>query len=231
MPTFSAQVAVGRLGEMRSSLAASLRGALLLSIPASLGLIILRTPVVALLYQRGEFNTRSTQLVAWALLWFTAGLVGHALVEILSRAFYALHDTKTPVLVGIAAMSLNVGLSYAFSALFLSWGWMPHGGLALANSTATALEAAGLVWIMRRRLAGLEGGYILRGTFQALTAALMMAATLWGWLAITSGEPDWLVVAGGIMLGGLVFIAGSWVLGINEVSHVLKLAWRRLERR
>jgi len=63
--------------------------ALLLSIPATVGLILLRQPVIVLLYQRGEFDETSTQLVAWALLWFVAGLVGHTLVEILSRAFYS----------------------------------------------------------------------------------------------------------------------------------------------
>ena len=67
----------------RASLAASLRGVLLLAVPASIGLILLRKPLVVLLYQRGEFDAYSTELVAWALLWYAAGLVGHSLVEIL----------------------------------------------------------------------------------------------------------------------------------------------------
>ena len=143
LPTFSAQIAQGRISEMRHSLAASLRGALVISLPATFGLIILRQPIIQLLYQRGAFNDRSTDLVAWALLWYTVGLIGHALVEILSRAFYSLHDTKTPVMVGAAAMSLNIILSYLLSAAFREMGWMPHGGLALANSIATGLESIG----------------------------------------------------------------------------------------
>ena len=157
MPTFSAQAALGKLDEMRASLAASLRGVLLLSMPAAVGLILLRTPIVALLYQRGEFNAQSTELVAWALLWYAAGLVGHSVVEVLARAFYALHDTRTPVIVGATAMGLNVGLSFLFVWLFSSIGWMPHGGLALANSTATALEMVGLLILIRKKLAGMEG--------------------------------------------------------------------------
>ena len=160
MPMFSAQVALGRLAEMRSSLAASLRGAIMLSLPAAVGLIMLRKPLVALLYQRGAFTQHSTELVAWALMWYAAGLVGHAVVEILSRAFYALHDTRTPVLVGAGAMTLNILFSYALAALFSSWGWMPHGGLALANSLATGLEGAALWLIMRRRLAGMQGAQV-----------------------------------------------------------------------
>ena len=157
LPTFSAQVANKKLGEMRNSLSATLRGILLLSIPASLGLMLLRKPIVTLLYQRGEFTAYSTELVAWALLWYAAGLIGHAMVEILARAFYALHDTKTPVIVGLITMSLNVLFSYMFSREFMKMGWMPHGGLALANTLATALEMVALVILMRRRLGGLNG--------------------------------------------------------------------------
>ena len=105
----------------------TLRVVLLLVIPAAAGLILLRFPLVELLYQRGEFTARSTELVAWALLWFAVGLVGHALVEILSRAFYALHDTRTPVTVGVMAMGLNIVFSLLFTDLFTRIGWMPHG--------------------------------------------------------------------------------------------------------
>ncbi len=176
MPTFSAQVALGKLAEMRASLSASLRGVLLLAIPASLGLIFLRQPLVVLLYQRGEFDAFSTQLVAWALLWYAAGLIGHSLVEITARAFYALHDTKTPVLVGVAAMGLNMVFSLGFARLFTQIGWLPLGGLALANSLATALEAAALLILMRRRLGGLNSRRIGLGAAQGLAASLAMAA-------------------------------------------------------
>lgn len=88
LPTFSAQVARGEIREMRSSLSATLRGVILLSLPATVGLILLREPIIAALFQRGEFNALSTEMVSWALLWYTAGLVGHSIVEILSRAFF-----------------------------------------------------------------------------------------------------------------------------------------------
>jgi putative peptidoglycan lipid II flippase len=227
MPTLSAQVALGKLNEMRHSLAASLRGALLLSIPASVGLILLRQPVIVLLYQRGEFDSRSTELVAWALLWFVAGLVGHTFVEILSRAFYSLHDTRTPVLVGIVAMSLNVLFSYAFSALFIRLGWLPHGGLALANSLATGLEAGGLFLLMRRRLDGLNGPMILEGMLKASLATLAMWLCLWAWIAWTQGRATWLVVGGGLMIGMVVFAASIALLGVSEFKIVLGALKRR----
>jgi len=227
MPTFSAQVALGKLNEMRSSLAASLRGVLLLSIPAALGLILLREPLVTLLYQRGEFNERSTELVAWALLWFAVGLVSHSVVEILARAFYALHDTKTPVFIGIIVMSLNVVFSFAFSALFTRIGWMPHGGLALANSVATTLEMGGLLFLMRRKLKGWEGGRIIKGVTQAVIAGMVMSLVLWVWLGATSDGPVWLIALGGIAIGALVYGIVVILIGVREARGLLKTLHRR----
>lgn len=230
MPTFSAQYARGQLAEMRGSLAASLRGILLLSIPASLGLILLRQPLVALLYQRGEFGPRSTELVAWALLWFAAGLVGHSVVEILARAFYSLHDTKTPVFIGAAAMGLNILFSLAFSALFARIGWMPHGGLALANSLATGLEMVALLVLMRRRLDGLQGKHILAGTIQACLSGLAMSLVVWLWLGWTDAQPNWLVALGGVTVGALVYTFALLTLGVSESKSLLRELLRRASR-
>lgn len=228
MPTFSAQAALGKFDEMRRSLAASLRGALVLSIPASVGLIVLARPLVALLYQRGEFTARSTELVAWALMWYAAGLVGHALVEILSRAFYALHDTRTPVLVGIGAMSLNVIFSYGFAALFARLGWAPHGGLALANSAATGLEAALLLGLMRARLHGLEGRLVWAGVGRSLLAALAMLAGLLAWLAASTGQPVWLQAGAGVALGIAAYGIAALLLRVDEIYALLGALKRRL---
>lgn len=222
MPTFSAQFALGKLNEMRHSLVSSLRGVLLLSLPASLGLILLRKPIIVLLYQRGEFDTRSTELVAWALLWYAVGLVGHSVVEIVSRAFYALHNTKTPVFVGIAAMSLNVVFSYAFSALFLRIGWLPHGGLALANSLATALEMIVLLYLMRGRLNGLEGKTLLQGGTQAAAGTAVMSIGLWFWVRQTTNLPDWQVALGGLIFGASIYALMMLLLKVKEARSVSK---------
>jgi putative peptidoglycan lipid II flippase len=228
LPTFSAQVAQGDLGSMRRSLAATLRGVLLLSVPATLGLILLREPTIALAFQRGEFTAQSTEMVAWALLWYTAGLVGHSVVEIVSRAFYALHDTKTPVFVGAAAMSLNLLFSVSFSAAFQRIGWMPHGGLALANSLATALEMVGLLYLMRRRLSGLEGGQVLAGSLQAGLASLVMGLVIWIWLSQAGALPVWLTLAGGVALGLGVYALGVWLLKVPELGELRRALAARL---
>ena len=228
LPTFSTQVAKNKLDEMRRSLSATLRGILLLSIPASLGLILLRKPVITLLYQRGEFTAYSTNLVAWALLWYAAGLVGHAMVEILSRAFYALHDTKTPVFIGIAAMTLNVLFSFLFSAAFRRLGWMPHGGLALANTLATALEMVGLVLIMRKRLNGLEGKKIWSGLLRAGVSGGLLVIALWIWMPSTKTSSILIQGGGGILVGLVVYIAGLWILRTGELKQVFQAIRTRL---
>jgi putative peptidoglycan lipid II flippase len=213
---------------MRRSLADSLRGVLLLAIPASLGLMLLRQPVIVLLYQRGAFDARSTELVSWALLWYAAGLVGHCLVEVVARAFYALHDTKTPVLVGAAAMGLNVVFSVLFSAMFARAGWLPHGGLALANSLATALEAGGLIFYMRRRLDGMQGGFILKGSLQAAIGALAMSVGLGLWLRWAGDSPAWLFALGGVTIGGTIYGGAMWAMGVKETRAMARALRRYL---
>jgi putative peptidoglycan lipid II flippase len=227
LPTFSAQAARGASDEMRSSLAATMRGVLLLSLPASLGLILLRGPLIALLFQRGAFDAHSTELVAWAVLWYAAGLIGHNMVEILSRAFYALHDTRTPVLVGTAAMSLNVIFSFAFARLFTQVGWMPHGGLALANSLATALEMITLFVVMRGRLKGIDSTSLLRGIWQAGLATLGMCVSILLWSGM--GGPAWAIALGGVAIGVLVYFAIAWALRVPELKVILSglTRWRK----
>ena len=227
LPTFSAQAAQGRLGEMRASLAGTLRGVIFLSLPAAVGLIVLRQPVVALLFQRGEFDAQSTQMVAWALLWYTAGLVSHSVVEIVARAFYAMHDTKTPVFVGAGAMALNLVFSLFFSWLFLRMNWAPHGGLALANTLATSLEMLGLLLLMRRGLKGLQGRLILTGTLKSIFASLVMVGGLFAWLRLSITLTPFWVVGGAVVFGAGLDGVSLLGLKVEEARNILRWVGRR----
>lgn len=228
MPTFSAQFALGKLDEMRDSLASSIRGVIFLALPASAGLILLRVPIVASLYQRGEFDSRMTDLVAWALLWYAAGMVGHAVLEVLTRSFYSQHDTKTPVLIGAIAMGLNILFSFSFSALFARVGWMPHGGLALANSLATGLEVSALFIIMRSRLKGINEFEILRGGLQSVGGVLAMTVAVLLITGFLAGQPAWMLAFSGIIVGGLVYALMMVVLRVPELRSLVAAVRHRV---
>lgn len=220
LPTFSAQAARGDRDQLRLTLARTLRSVLYLSLPATIGLILLREPIIALLLERGSFDAESTRLVSWALLWYTAGLVGHAFVEVVSRAFYAMQDTRTPVILGSAAMTLNIILSVALAALFTRVGLMPHGGLALANSASTAIESVGLLILMRGRLKGLDFKRVSSGVLATLASSVIMAVFLWWWLSATAGSGPWLRGLGGVVLGGGLYWVITLVLRAPEATEL-----------
>ena len=201
-----------------------------MALPASIGLMILREPLISFLYQRGEFNEQDVQLVAWALLWYAAGLVGHSIMEVLTRAFYAQQDTKTPVIIGTIAMGLNVVFSLAFSSWFAQIGWYPLGGLALANSLATALEAIALFIFMQKRLNGIEGRSIWDGAWRVGLAGLGMAVGLLLWIQLSGGMNRWLVALGGVALGGVIYLAGVMIFKVPEIKMLMGAITRRLVR-
>lgn len=231
MPTFSALFANSRLEDLRKTFASALRGVILLSVPATAGLILLGVPLITFLYQRGEFTRETTLIVAWALTWYAVGLVFHSALEVVVRAYYAMHDTRTPVLVGVAAMSTSIALSLLFSSLFQNAGWRPLGGLALAVSVSTALEVSVLLIILRKRLHGLQGGHLARGAGAAVLGTLVMSLALWGWTTITRSQPAALITLGGVAAGGLIYGLFMLLIRLPELNQLLEMVLRRIQHR
>jgi putative peptidoglycan lipid II flippase len=158
-------------------------------------------------------------------------MLGHSIMEILTRAFYAQHDTKTPVIIGTVAMGLNVAFSFAFIELFETVGWMPHGGLALANSLATALEATVLFIVMRKRLNGIEGKHILRGATSSIAATFVMSILIYGWLSLGQSFSVWVLVPAGVVIGGGIYFAALWILRVPELQYMMNGVLRRLKKK
>ena len=190
---------------------------LFLAIPAAVGLLVWRVPLVRLLLERGEFNARSTALTAAALAFYSIGLIGHSAIEILARAYYALHDTRTPVIVGIAAMALNVALSL--------WLRVPMAiaGLALANTIATTLEMILLALLLSRRLGGLGWPQLIATVLKSGAAALLMAVPLWWAVNNLSDAPILLLAPAGLVVGGLVYLGAAALLRMPELQTVRRL--------
>jgi putative peptidoglycan lipid II flippase len=227
-PVFSAQAAAGKFDEMRGSLASTLRGMIFLALPASVGLILLSKPLVGFLFERGLFTHASTLLAAWVLMWYAAGLVGHSVIEVVYRAFYALQNTKTPVMVGAAAMGLNLVFSFLFIAVFKSIGWEPLGALALANSLATALEMGAALFLMRRRLKGLGGIDLAIGLAQAAGGSLAMTGGLALWLSVSANLPSGVVACGGVILGAAIYALSMIALRVPETDQFYHALRRRI---
>ena len=231
LPTLSAQVELGQFDQFRKTLAGILRVMLLLALPATVGLIALRVPLIRVLYERGSFDATSTQMVAWALLWYAVGLTGHSLVEVLSRAFYAMHDTRTPVTVGVIAMTGNILLSFAFSWIFGQIGWLRLGGLALANSFATTVECLALLIILRKRLKSIEGRQILRTGLSVVAASSVMGLALFAWMAGYGQRNQLIVLVVGFGLGLLVYALILWLLKVPELRGLVNRVKGKLAQR
>lgn len=227
LPAFSAMAARGALSAMRASLADTLRLILFLTVPATVGLLVLSAPIVALLFERGQFTDASTSLVTNALVFFTLGLISHSVVEIVARSYYALKDTWTPVWVGASAMALNTALNFPLAAWFTTFN-APHAGLALANTLATTLEMLALVWLLRRRLNGLDFARVWPGLWRTGLAALGMGAVLLGWLWWLNGQSAWLISLGGVAAGGVIFWVLAAALRVPEARWLPEMAWRKM---
>jgi len=226
-PTFANQVAEKETDAMRHTFSQTLRMVFFLTVPAAVVLYVLRVPFIQVLLERGEFTAESTALVAYALQFYAVGLVAHAGLEIVVRAFYALHDTMTPVLVGVGAMVLNIALS------FLWVGWLGHGGLALANSVATGLELILLLWLLQRRMGGIEGKSMIQSFIRCSIAAAVMGIGIWFALAnltnanIPLSQNVWLIALGGTGVSALLYLGVSLLLRSEELRPALGLILRR----
>jgi putative peptidoglycan lipid II flippase len=229
-PTLAAQTARDRLDEMTGTLTAALRVILYLTVPASAGLIVLGEPIVRALLERGEFGPSSTALTVVALRFYAIGLLGQATVEIVTRAFYALQDTRTPVMVAATAMIANLLLALLLRPL------LGHGGLALALSAASLLEAVLLVWLVRRRLHGLDEPRLVLSALRSLAGAAVLALALnlvagpLERLVEGSGQVERLgIVALAVGLGASLYLVATLALRSEEPRQLLGLARRGQE--
>lgn len=230
-PTFSALAARQAWDDLQRAFTATLRGVLYLSIPAAIGLLMLGRPIIQVLYQRNAFDDTSTTATVWALTFYTLGLVAHSAVEILTRAFYALKNTRTPVAIGVVAMGVNIALSWALLNLFRWGGLPPHAGIALASSIAVTLETA---WLMHR-LRRLPGRLSVLPLMPALGKMLLsgggMALWLGGMLWLLAGVSPWIVAPVGIVSGAGIYGILSLGLKMDEPVMVARKITDRLGRR
>lgn len=229
-PSLAALHAEGNMEGFKERLAAAMRNALFLAIPATVGIILMGEPAVSF-FERGAWTSESTKATAWALSFYATGLAGFVLLEILSRAFYALEDTWTPVLVGLGAMISNIALNFVFIRFIGDPNSLERGafaGLAFANASTTMVEALLLWWLMRRRIGSIKDGYMLSGIAKSTVAAVIMGIVLW-LLYFLPLNGIWLAMIGGI-IGIMLYFAVSMGLGLEEAKAVPAMFMRRFRR-
>lgn len=171
-PSLAARWSAGEQDRFRELVVEGLNICLLLLVPVTAGLALLRVDVVRFIFERGAFDARATEATAVATLFYGLGLLPIAWRDHLSRAFYALQDTKTPMLTGFASVGANIILN------LLLVRPLAHAGLALATSLANTLGCVLLLYILRRRLGGLGGRALARSTVGVLAASAAMAAVV-----------------------------------------------------
>jgi putative peptidoglycan lipid II flippase len=225
-PTFATLAATGALAEMRRILADSLRLVLFLGLPAIVGLILLREPLILVLFR---LDSAEMALVAWALLFYAPGLVALAAIEVVARAFYALSDTRTPVLAGASQLLVMALLGWWLGyTLFPSLGWQDHGGLALAASLANYLELGLLLYWLRPKLGGIGGQRLLDGLGRVLGASMVMALAMVAARQALSSQGALVKLIALAAVGGIAYLLAGLILRVEELRQLTGLARRRL---
>ncbi|HDR06384.1 MAG TPA: murein biosynthesis integral membrane protein MurJ, partial [Candidatus Coatesbacteria bacterium] len=232
LPTLATAAARGEEEKLRGTVNYSLRLALCVAVPATLGLVMLREPLVALFYQRGAFDAAATHETAWALLFYALGLVGYIGVSVVAPVFYSRQDTRTPVVAAAVAVGVNIALDLA-----LMW-WMRQGGLALASAVASFVNLGWLLWRLRRRMGRIGLRRILDSGWRFAAAGAVMAAVLWAWVRFSGFAPETAVFLdklwvglGGVAVGAVVFFLAARLFRAPELKDVLGLLSALLRRR
>jgi putative peptidoglycan lipid II flippase len=206
--------ATEQVNTMRRTINRSLRMVLLLAIPAAVGLMVLRRPIVNLLYHHGNFTSGDVELTTYALLFYAMAVAQLAVIEILPRAFYAMRDTRTPVRIAVVAVALDAALSIIFVRLFPRNSG--QGGLALATALATSVQAIWLAVALDRELGGIGRSSLLATFRDALIASFAMGVTLYVLLTPLAAI---LPQAG---IGAFVTVAFEIAVGLAVVVTVLR---------
>jgi len=233
LPLLSRLVVAGQMIGFRAELARAMRLMFLLTVPSTIGLMMLAEPIISVLYQHGRFGANEAAQAGGALRFYAIGLAGYAALKVLVNAFYALDRRKTPMLVSFLAVGLNLLFNWVFT-FRLHWG---HLGLAFSTGCVATTNFAVLYVLMYRQLGGLEtrrmavllGKAAIAGAALAAVCAVSTHWLLSDWATQTFLRKSAALFAT-MTAGGLVFLAVGAALRIEELDEVIDAVKRRLRR-
>jgi putative peptidoglycan lipid II flippase len=236
-PLISRQSVAAQASALGQTVRESLRAVLFLTLPSTAGLIILRRPIIDLLYDHGSWTVHSTEATAFALAFYAGGLVPMALIEVMPRVFYAMKDTRTPVMIAVVTVLLDAGLSVALVHVF------PHdegqGALGLATAIAAWIQGIWLFHALHRRLPTIINAAFWRAVNAMALAMLVMAVAVFfaqrameyilsstSTSASTSTPGALAEVVITVGTGVIVYLSVARLLGLPEVQRVASLLRR-----
>jgi putative peptidoglycan lipid II flippase len=229
LPMMAHQASAGDHEGMKKTFLFSLRIVSFITIPAAVGLVILREPIVQVLFQHGRFVAESTRLTARALLYYSMGLPAFAAVKLIVPAFYSTQDTRTPVRVAVMAMLANILLNVIF--LFYFFPKLKNGGPALASALAAYFNVFALFVIFRLRFGRLGTREIAGALAKIAVCASAMGVVCWGTLRYSQFDsiehflPRLLVFIALIGSATLTYLGLAWALRCGEINEVYGIAF------
>jgi putative peptidoglycan lipid II flippase len=233
LPLLSRLVVAGEMGAFRGELARALRLMFLLTIPSTIGLMMLAEPIISVIYQHGRFDAYEAAQAGGALRYYAVGLACYAALKVLVNAFYALDRRKTPMIVSFIAIGLNLLFNWIFT-FHLGWG---HRGLALSTGCVAICNFLFLYALMQRHLGGLESRRLLVTLVKIGLAGIALAAVcavsnhwlLADWATQALWRKTLLLIATVVVAGG-VFALCAAALKVEELAALARLIARRLRR-
>jgi putative peptidoglycan lipid II flippase len=234
LPVLARLVANRHMPEFRTELARAMRLSFVLTIPATIGLVVLAEPIMSVVYQHGEFTVEQTRQAAGALQFYALGLCAYAAMKMLVNAFYAVDRRRTPMVISLLAIGLNALLCWLFITRL---GW-DHRGLA-ASTACIAMVTFGLLYVfMHRHLKSLDTKLLLKTLAKVMIAGAALALVAWAgnhyllrdW-ATQSFFPKAVWLAAVIAAAGMAYVLMAMALRLNEVNAIAGTVKRRLRRR
>jgi putative peptidoglycan lipid II flippase len=230
LPTLSQQASQGRIDQLKATFAHALKMVFFIMLPCMMGLIVLREPIVAVLFQRGAFGAAATQLTSEALLFYGFGLWAFSGVRIVLYAFYALKDTRTPVKIAVISVLANSLLGV------LLMGPMQHKGLALALSLSSVLNMVLLAAALRKKMGAMGWRPIGRSLGRSAVCAAVMGLAVWGLagVMIPTVEAPFVEILAGLMIcifaGAAVYGILAWTLKLPELKEARQVLEPRMKQ-
>ncbi|MBI3306321.1 MAG: murein biosynthesis integral membrane protein MurJ [Candidatus Omnitrophica bacterium] len=231
LPTISHHVARKEIEETKKTMSFALRSIFFIILPSTVGLIVLREPIVAMLFQRGEFDALSTQRTAAVLMCYSFGLFAYSGQKIMTAGFYAMQDTKTPFWLGVSDLLLNI----VFNLILLQF--LREAGLALGTSISGILEFLALMFFFNRKIAAFPFREVGNSFVRVLIASLVMGAVTYfcyqGLSSIFVGDkiaPMLIKVFGSITAGTISYIIFCFVLRVHELQEASNWALKKFRK-